>query len=254
MNYQDIVVYDFETTSVNPYRCQPIQLGAVCIHGRKLEIHSQSGFKSFIKPITDLKECELLGLDPFNDEVAEKTGITMADLEDAPSLKSVWEQFQQYVAKYNYKQGKWGAPVKCGMNINSYDNIIIDRIAGGHLKKAIQGLDILLERGIIDKKAYDKAKRLEPYGFGPWDDERNEETLFYPAGNLDLRDVLWFWFENNPEVKSLGMDAMREYFGIKAEGAHQADKDAKDVADLIIKFLKLHRHYAPKIKFKGSFK
>ena len=50
------------------------------------------------------------------------------------------------------------------------------------------------------------------------------------------------------------MDAMREYFGMVAEGSHQADKDAEDTANLIIKFLKLHRHYVPKVKFKGSFK
>jgi DNA polymerase III epsilon subunit-like protein len=201
-----------------------------------------------------LEECRLLGLDPFNDEVAEKTGISMSDLEDAPSLKVVWEQFQQYVKKYNYKQGKWGAPIKAGKNIHGFDNIIMDRIAGGHMKKAINELDILLERGIIDQDVIKKVKRLDPYGFGPWDNERQEETLFYPIGDLDLQDVLWFWFENNPEIKSLGMDAMREYFGIPTEGSHQADKDSKDVAILLMKFLKLHRNYAPDVNFKGACK
>lgn len=254
MNYQDIVVYDFETTGVNPYRCQPIQLGAVCIHGRKLEIHSNSYFCSFIKPIFDVEECAKLGLDPVSDEVLTKTGIKMGDLENAPSIRTVWDQFQQYVHKYTYKKGKWGAPVKAGMNIRNYDNIILDRIAGGHFRKARNELDNLLTGGIINKETAQLIKKMDPYGFGPWDDERNEETLFYPAGNLDLRDILWFWFENNVEIKSLGMDAMREYFGIKTEGSHQADKDAKDVADILIKFLKLHRHYGPKVKFKGSFK
>jgi len=254
MNYQDIIVYDFETTGVNPYRCQPIQLGAVCIHGRKLEIHPNSYFCSFIKPIFDVERCEKLGLDPVNDEVLNKTGIKMEDLENAPSIRTVWDQFQQYVNKYAYKKGKWGAPVKAGMNIRGYDNIILDRIAGGHFRKAKNELDNLLSGGIINEEGVKLIKKMEPYGFGPWDDERNEETLFYPAGNLDLRDILWFWFENNVEIKSLGMDAMREYLGIKTEGAHQADKDAKDVADILIKFLKLHRHYGPKVKFKGSFK
>lgn len=254
MNYQDIIVYDFETTGLNPYRCQPIQLGAVAIHGRKLEIHPNSTFCSFIRPELDPKECDRLGLDPFNDEVQQKTGITVDDLKDAPSLKAVWKQFQQYVDRYNYKKGKWGAPVKAGKNIHGYDNIIVDRIAGGHLKKARVELDILLERGIIDTEVVKAVKKLDPYGFGPWDDERQEETLFYPMGDLDLQDVLWFWFENNPDIKSYGMDAMREYFGISTEGAHMADKDAMDTAELILKFLKLHRHYGPKIKFKGSFK
>ena len=254
MNYQDLIVYDFETTGVNPRRCQPIQLGAVAVHGRKLEIHKDSGFCSYIKPIFDLKECEAKGLDPISDEVFQKTGIKMEDIKDAPSLKTVWGQFVQYVDRFNYKKGKWGAPVKAGMNIRSYDNIIVDRIAGGHLKKARNELDILLDKGIIDVEVVKAVKKLEPYGFGPWDEDRQEETLFYPGGNLDLRDVLWFWFENNTEVKSLAMDAMREYFGLETEGSHKADKDAEDVATLLIKFLKLHRHYGPKVKFKGSCK
>lgn len=253
MNYQDIVVFDLETTSVNPHRCQPIQLGAVVIDGRRMTIHPDSTFRSFIKPILDINVCDDLGLDPFTDEITEKTGIKLEDIQDAPSLESVWDQFKQYVAKYNYRKGKWGAPVKAGMNNRNYDNIVLDRIMGGHLKNARKQLDILLERGIINEEVIKTVKKLEPYGFGPWDDERQEEALFYPAGNLDLRDILWFWFENNPEIKSLSMDAMREYFGIKAEGAHQADKDAKDTAELIIRFLKLHRRYAAKVKFKGTF-
>ena len=254
MNYQDIIVYDFETTGINPHRCQPIQLGAVAIHGRKLEIHPNSTFCSYIQPIIDPEECARLGLDPFSDEVSQKTGITMDDLKDAPSLKAVWEQFQQYVDKYNFRKGKWGSPIKAGKNIHGYDNIIVDRICGGHVRNARKELDILLQRGIIGVEVLKEVKKLEPYGFGPWDDERGEETLFYPMGDLDLQDVLWFWFENIKDVKSLSMDAMREYFGMETKGSHKADKDAIDTAELIIKFLKLHRHYAPKVKFKGSFK
>ena len=276
MNYQDIICYDFETTSVNPHRCQPTQLGAVAIHGRKLEIHSGSEFCSYIKPVFDLDECERLGLDPVTEEVLTKTHIKMEDLETAPSPKEVWGQFQQYVNKYNSRKGKWGAPVKAGMNIHHYDNIIIDRLAGGHIRNARKELDNLLSGGIIETevgKALKKLKvgvepgklklsdllaremrKLEPYGFGPWDDERQEETLFYPSGDLDLRDILWMWFENNTDVTGLGLDAMREYFSLETEGSHMADKDANDVALLLIKFLKLHRNFGPKVKFKGSCK
>jgi len=254
MNHQDIIVYDFETTGKNPYSCQPIQLGAVAIHGRKLEIHANSKFQSFIKPIWDEQECQKLGLDPFNDEVTKVNGITKEQLENAPSIKEVWEQFEQYVAKYNYRKGRWGAPIKAGMNIDRYDNIIIDRITGGHFRNLKKELDILLAGGIIEEEIVKLVKKMEPYGLGPWEKDRQEEGLFYPAGNLDLRNVLWFWFENVPEVKSLSMDAMREYFGMETGGAHQAGKDAEDVAKLLIKFLKLHRHYVPKVKFKGAFK
>ena len=254
MNNNDLLVYDFETTSINPHSCQPTELASCVIHGRKLEIHPNSMFRSYIRPIFDEEECKKLGLDPVTDEVLEKTHIKKEDLEKAPSIKVVWDQFQKYVNKYNYRQGKWGSLIKCGMNTTHYDNIIIDRIAGGHLRKAKNQLDIMLQRGIIGEEVVKEIRKLEPWGFGPWDDDRQEETLFYPAAKLDLRDILWFWFENNVEVKSLSMDAMREYFGISAEKAHTADKDVEDTALLITKFLKLHRHYGPKVKFRGSCK
>jgi DNA polymerase III epsilon subunit-like protein len=45
MNYRDYVVYDFETTSANPLRTQPVQIAAVVVHGRKLEIKKGSEFQ-----------------------------------------------------------------------------------------------------------------------------------------------------------------------------------------------------------------
>lgn len=251
MNYQDICVIDFETTGVNPYTCQPIQLAAVMIHGRKLEIHPNSEFCSYIRPIFDEQECKKYGLDPVSQEVLDKTGIKMSDIESAPSLRSVWKQFCEYVNKYNPKKSKWGAPIKAGMNFDRYDSIIIDRIAGGHLRKARVELDKLLAGGIIEAEG---IKFADPYGFGPWDSvDREEETLFYPRDSIDLLRILWMWTENLPEIKSLSMDAMREWLGISSVGAHKADKDVKDGATMLIRFLKLHRHFVPKIKFKGSF-
>jgi DNA polymerase III epsilon subunit-like protein len=50
------------------------------------------------------------------------------------------------------------------------------------------------------------------------------------------------------------MDNLREYFGIDKDGAHDAIKDVKDTADIMIRFMKLHRNVASKVKFKNSFK
>ncbi len=250
MNYQDLVFLDFETTGVNPYTAQPTQLAAVVIHGRKLEIHEDSIFESYIQPIWDEDECMRLGLQPVNDEVLEKTNISIEQLKAAPSLKTVWSQFQQYINRHNPKKSKWGAPIKAGMNIDKYDCIIIDRICGGHFRKAKTELDKLVAGGIIKAEG---VKLPEPYGFGPWEDERQEEALFYPRDSVDLLRILWMWTENMPEIKSLSMDAIREWLGLSKEGAHNAKKDILDGAKVLIKFLKLHRNFAPKVKFKGSF-
>lgn len=252
MNYNDFVFYDFETTSVNPYKCQPIQLASVVIDGRKLKIKDDSLFCSYIKPIFDENECDKYCLDPVSEEVLKITGIKMDQLESASSLKTVWEQFQQYVNKYNAKKSRWGAPIKAGMNIDRYDNIIVDRICGGNFRIAKNSLDLLLERGIIEKEIVKGVSKLDPYGFGPWDNDRNEETLFYPRDSVDLMRIIWMWTENRTDIKKISMDAVREWLGISKEGAHNAEKDVMDGATILIKFLKLHRNFGPKVKFKGS--
>ena len=46
---------------------------------------------------------------------------------------------------------------------------------------------------------------------------------------------------------------MRDYLGISKEGAHDAMKDVNDCAAMLIRFLRLHRNEAKKIKFRNSF-
>lgn len=234
MNYQDIVFFDFETTSVNPHTCQPIQLAALIIDGRKLEIRENSLFNSYIRPIFEQEDCEKLQLDPLTPKITELTGITEETLLAAPSVKIVWEQFVQYINTFNPKKNKWGAPIKAGMNIDSYDIHIVNRLCGGHMR-------------------HKQKTVVEPYGFGDWDDNREESTLFYPRDSIDLMRLIWFWTENMPDIKSISMSSMRDWLGISAEGAHNAIKDVQDGAEMLIRFLNLHRRYAPKVKFKGSF-
>jgi inhibitor of KinA sporulation pathway (predicted exonuclease) len=251
MNYSNLCVIDFETSGKNPYRCQPIQLGAIMIDGRKLEILPNSIFCSYIQPIWDGVECERLGLDMVTEEILDITHITIENLKSAPVLKSVWQEFIQYINKYNPKKSRWKAPIKCGMNFDRYDGIIVDRIAGGHFGGIKSKLDKLVAGGIINTE---DAKLPEPYGFGPWDEERQEETLFFPRDSIDLMRIIWLWTENMTEIRSLSMSAMREWLGISTEGSHSADKDVMDTAAILAKFLKLHRNFAPKVKFKDSFK
>ena len=59
---------------------------------------------------------------------------------------------------------------------------------------------------------------------------------------------------HNQDLKSYSMDSLRDYFGISKDGAHDAIKDVKDTAEIMIRFMKLHRNLASKIKFKNSFK
>ena len=65
-------------------------------------------------------------------------------------------------------------------------------------------------------------------------------------------NVIFYWFEGNNELKSYSLDTVRDYFGISKEGGHDAMKDVKDTANILIRFMKLHRNTSSKVKFKGS--
>jgi DNA polymerase III epsilon subunit-like protein len=66
-------------------------------------------------------------------------------------------------------------------------------------------------------------------------------------------NIAWLWFESVSDIKSLSLDNLRDYLGIDKTNAHDAIKDVKDCAEILIRFLRLHRTLSKKIKFKGSF-
>jgi hypothetical protein len=47
---------------------------------------------------------------------------------------------------------------------------------------------------------------------------------------------------------------MRDYLGIDKANAHNASKDVEDCAQILIRFLRLHKKLSQKIKFKDAFK
>ena len=271
MNYNNYIVYDYETSSVSPYRTQPLSLGAVPIDGRRLEILDDV-FYSLIKPIFDPEECKFYNLDPIQDEALEVNKLTREELETALPLKLVWEQFCHYINQYNCKKTKWTAPIACYYNGLRFDQIITDRIAGGqnrHLKMLDENLKSNIKNlisAIKEDETIIKTDQLqelfklstklftqnECWGFGPW--ENNECTLFHPRDSIDLMKMLFWWTENLQEIRSISLNSIREWLGITTEGAHNAQKDVLDCAQILIRFLKYTRKHAINTKFAKSFK
>lgn len=143
---------------------------------------------------------------------------TREQIKAAPLENMVWGEFAKFVNKYKTPDG---APIPAGQNIKGYDLIISDRLC-------------------------------EKYG--PWDKKRNQQTLWNWRDQIDLLNFTFAWFENSNELPNTKMDTLREYFEISAEGAHDAWKDVKDTAELIVKFMRLHRSLAKKVKFRGACK
>lgn len=225
MNYRSFCVYDFETTSKFSNSTQPVQLAGVMVHGRKLEIIPNSEFCSLIKPISDPEECARLGLDPLEDGAVAIHGKTAAMLEDAPSLKTVWSNFVEYVNEHNFRKNSWSAPISVGYNIRNFDSIIVDRIC-----------------------------TKEPWGYGPKDEKFKCQGLFHPIHSIDLLDSMFMMMENNKEVNSLSADNLiRGVFGHvdTVGGAHDALGDVIMTAQLFCKVMRLMRKTASKIEFKG---
>jgi DNA polymerase III epsilon subunit-like protein len=139
-----------------------------------------------------------------------------------PKQEHSWKMFVDYLDKYHTrtsKKSQFSAPIAAGYNIYRFDLPIVDRLSKkyGNLNK--------------EKKT----------------------DLFFPRDVIDGMNLIFYWFEHNNDLKSYTLDTIRDYFGISKVGAHDALKDVKDTADIIIRFLKLHRNLGQKIKFKDSF-
>lgn len=225
MNYRDFICYDFETTSANPYRTQPVQIAAVVIHGRKLEIKAGSEFQSLIKPIFDKEQCQKLGLDPLEDGAVAVHGKTEEILQSAPSVESVWKNFTDYVNQFNFKGSNWSAPISVGYNIKGFDSIIVNRLCS-----------------------------QAPYKFGPIDNKRGEQDLFNRIHSIDMLDFMFALFENNKDVNSLSADNLvRGYMGYSRGKAHDAMDDVIMTAELFCRVMKMLRSTASRKNFKNAF-
>lgn len=227
-NFQKFCVFDMETDGSNPDLCSPIQIAAVIVDPLKLEIVENSEFNISMKPelLEQNKEYDYSDSDIL-DFHAKVRSCSKADIlgswQNFQSQENGWKMFVSYLEMYhartNGKKSCFSAPIAAGYNINRFDLRIIERLS----------------------KKYNNLNK------------EGRSSLFYPRDVVDVMNVLFYWFEYNNELKNYTLDNLRDYLGISKEGAHDALKDVKDTASIMIRFLKLHRSLGNKVKFKGSF-
>jgi DNA polymerase III epsilon subunit-like protein len=221
MNYNKICVFDFETDGTNVDTLNPVQLAAVIVDPRKLELVKGGEFNSFIKPET-FDEPDYYDKNRSTIEWhANIRDCSVKDImtlwENSPSQKSVWANFISFLDKFHMtgkRKSKFTAPIACGYNILGFDMPIIKRLSKKHSKG---------------------------------------KEVFHPRDKIDLMHWMFPWFENSDEVSSFSMDNMRQYFGMSKAGAHDALKDVCDTAELFCRFQNLHRRTAKKVRFRGAF-
>lgn len=227
INYNKICVFDFETDGTNPEICSPVQLAAVIIDPIKLEVIPNSEFNINFKPETIQKDPSYEYTTDVVDFHAKVAGCSKADIMEKwrgyPDQDHSWKMFVEYLDKYHSRSSRksqFSAPIAAGYNIYRFDLPIINRLS----------------------KKYGNTNK------------EGKTDLFYPRDVIDILNLVFYWFEQNKDLKSYTLDSLRDYLGISKEGAHDALKDIRDSAEILIRFMKLHRKLSANIKFKDSFR
>jgi DNA polymerase III epsilon subunit-like protein len=173
--------------------------------------------------ITDEFDSMMKPLHPENasQEALDIHGYTLEQLAEAPHPKTVWKDFCDFVNRYNPEGNMWTAPLPAGYNVG-FDL--------GHAHHCFKS-------------------------YGPFDKKKNQQTLFH-YNSIDVMEQAWSWFENDASIRNMRLTTLMEYFGISSDAAHNSLYDTKVTAEVLIRFLKLHRNLREKygIKFKNCMK
>ena len=221
MNNRWIMVFDWETDGPNPTTCNPVELAAVPVDPRTLEIKREQAFSAIIKP--DGIDSEEYFTKERQDTIAwhaKQRGVDTKEIitnwKAGQNEKIVWKNFCSYCSKYEVdkKSGQWFVePIPSGYNIVNFDLPIARRLA-----------------------------------------QKYETKLpFSEVSKIDMMDILFMWFENLSEPSSMKLDVFRKFFEMRPAQAHEALSDTIDEAELMVKFMKFHRRQSSVDKFKGAF-
>jgi len=215
MNYSTVICFDLETSGISTETAQIVQIGAIAVDGRRMEIIEGSEFDILIKPLYG-EECAQAGLQELTDgaiNIHKKGHALLA--EKGVSLETGLTSFIGYVNSHNYSKTKWKAPIPAGYNIVNYDLPILWR----DLKRT----------GLTDP--------------------------FHPSIKADVMQVMHLFFENDKNVHRLSADSLiRKHMGWKDKGeSHDALGDVIMTAELFIKSMRLIRKAVSTVKFENCF-
>ena len=186
INYNKICVFDFETDGIDPTKCSPVQIAAIMIDPITLDIIPDSEFNIFFKPEVLEKDSNYVYQTDILDFHAKVRGSTKEEILkqwlDYPSQQQSWKMFVEYLTKYHSRSSKkshFSAPIAAGYNIHRFDLKIIDRLS---------------------------------QKYGDTNKEGNN-NIFFQRDVLDIMNLVFYWFEQNSDLKSYSMDNLRDYLG-----------------------------------------
>ncbi len=105
MNNRWIIVFDWETDGPNPETCNPVELAAIPVNPRTLEIKKEQAFRATIRP--DGIDSEEYFTKERQDTIAwhaKQRGVETEDIvkdwKSGQNEKVVWKNFCNYCSKY----------------------------------------------------------------------------------------------------------------------------------------------------------
>lgn len=213
---RNFIIYDFETDGVDPNKCNGTELAAVAVDGRNLNILDDSEFNIVIRP-DDIKNRDEYyrehksTIDWHCKNRKCKTDELLDKWDAGIPEQIAWKQFHDYVNRYNWAGKAFTAPIRGGINVRNFDDIIYHRLNEKHKMSA----------------------------------------CFWKRDVVDLLDISFWFFENSENgPQDYKMDTLREFFGMGNANAHEALFDVKTEAALIIRYLKLCRKLSAQVKWK----
>lgn len=214
INDRYLIVYDYETTGINPHTCGITQIAAVVLHPRTLNVLDKFQRDNIKWRPNDTVEDKAFAITRKDKAYIEKSGV---------DPKQAWGDYVNFVQQYNKSKSSFNAPIPCGYNIINYDNILTARYCKDYgpwdAKKNQQSL-------ISSYMSYDLLHKMF------WLTESTSEEVM-------------------PDIK---LPTISQLMGLDIEGAHDALVDTENCAKIITKFIRLDRYMFPKIKLKDAFK
>lgn len=203
MNFNNYVVFDFETGGANPNTAEVIEVAGAAIDRKSLKIIDT--FEAKMRPEN---------MDAVEDGALAVTGFIREEVDKYPATSVIWPSFVNWVNKFNTSRGTpspYNAPIAVGYNIIGYDMPIVRRYC----------------------KKYKTS----------WDDKRADQKLFNQIQMFDIMHHMHYWFENISieNLKLTTIRKYMGFSEEEIASAHRALPDVLDCAKIFTKLVTLQR-------------
>lgn len=207
-------VIDFETTSVDPHQCYPIEIAAKIYNSRSLEPIEGAEFDSMCRPP------KTHVIDP---KVYDITNIKPEEVEKATPIEIIYPKLVDWLLKYNPEGTKWTALIFVGQNVTFFDRIIHERMMESFVK-GTKSEKVFRSRNIdlmdLSWMWFENTKELGGYGL-------NELRKFYGISTdkahramKDVQDTGWIimrMLKFNRELAGRYLPKMKNAYNKKVE-------------------------------------